>query len=166
MSRDNLLPETMFTYYWTAEYCSECFAAESPLILPGKPAATADPHFAVFGELLPTGIPRRWIWLFPNAEQPVHISILGHREDFRFFVDFQDMVQRTIPPKVGRTAKTKLVEIDPLIFTHVPNLEAEIEEVWVGFDRQRLYRDFNPRSTAQHILSVGEFLDRLKRRVI
>ena len=166
MSRDSLIGSTMFTYYWTAEACGELLADSSELILPGDTVVKVEPHFATFSDVSQDGIPLKWLWLFPDAEQAMQVVIIGTSPSFQNLGNFQDLIQRSIPPKVGTTAKTKLLEIDPEIFNHVPNLQEEIGEVWIGFDANRLWRDFNPRVAALDVLSVEEFLERLKRRIV
>lgn len=173
--RDNLILEAMHVFAWTAEYCGEWQAEESPLLLPGDVAINAAPHFAVWGEIQPNGFKRQWVWLFPDAVQPTHLSIIGHSPDFQnigntigfqFLADAQNLIQATIPPTQGGVPKTKLVVIDPSDFTQIPNLRDEIEEVWIGFESDRLWQDKSLRASALDILSVDEFLDRLKRRII
>ena len=163
---DSLIHDVMYTYFWTAQWCGEVMADESPLILPGDTVVKAEPTIAVFRDLQPNGVPLNWIWLFSDTEQMKKVWGVGLNPTFQKFGTFQDLVERTIQPYVGSTRKTNVCAFDPALFVHMPNLREEVDEVWIGFDANRLALDCNPRTSTLAILSLDEYLDRLKRRIV
>lgn len=162
MSKDALIPESMFAFYWTAAHCGEVLARESPIILASDTQIKGEEHFVHFAALTPTGEHRKWVWLFYDRVQATRLRLLGLEPEFKGSIDndARDLIQATISRE-----STDFMEFDPSIFTAVPNFTEEIQEVWLGFDYQRLYKDRTLRSAAIDILSAEEFLQRMKRRV-
>jgi hypothetical protein len=163
MSRDQVVPETLFTFYWTAKHVSEVLAQDSPLLLPHDVALQAEEHFVHFSEMTKTGDRVGWIWLFRDRVEASRLRKMGLDPDFARFApaDARELIGATIPKGTAG-----LMEFAPSLLADIPTLSETVQEIWLGFDSMRLAKDRCLRSSAHDIFSVEEFLDRIDRRVV
>jgi hypothetical protein len=163
VSRDQVIPETLFSFYWTAKHVSEVLAQDSPLLLPHDVALQAEESFVHFSKLSETGDHISWMWLFRDRVEASRLRRMGLDPDFARFapIDVRELIGATMPR--GTVA---LIEFVPSLLADIPTLSETVQEIWLGFDSMRLAKDRCLRSSAHDIFSVEEFLDRLDRRVV